>query len=105
MNDLMETKVLSAWYFVTDPRTNKKTMARTFNGVVTEPIGMNIISISNLGLVTIEFDQEFIKQDIEKIDDRILILTLKPHLDADPSKLRYTWNCTLFNETHMDLQM
>ena len=97
MNDLMETKVLSAWYFVTDPRTNNKTRARTFNDVVIEPLGMKIISITNLGLVTIGFNQEFIKQDVKKIDSRILMVTLKPHPEADPSKLSFSWNCTSFN--------
>ena len=68
-------------------------------------MGMKIKSIDNLGLVTIEFDQEFIKQDIEKINSRTLILTLKPHEYADTSKLGYSWNCTLYNETHMMIQM
>ena len=79
-------------------------MARTFYGNVTEPMGMKIISINNLGLVTIEFNQELVKRDIKRIDDRILILTLKPHPEADPSKLSFSWNCTNFNLTHMDLQ-
>ena len=63
---------------VIDKRTGKKIMKRKWKGVEFEPMHGNITDISYNGVVKVMFDQSMLQQNISKINNETLAISIIP---------------------------